>query len=51
MRKHAIQNKRVLIKHVNVNVKIVKSVKWILVGILGQVFVKITSIKKVLIII
>ena len=37
---HIIQNKNGIIKHANVNIKIVISVKKIIVGILEHVFVK-----------
>ena len=38
-----IQNKNGIIKHVNVNVKIIVSAKQIIVGILAHVFVRILS--------
>ena len=41
---HVIQTKNGIIKHVNVNVKIIISVKKIIVGILAHVFVKIVRI-------
>ena len=39
-----IQNKNVITKHVNVNVKIIVSTKKIIVGIVAHVFVRILSI-------
>ena len=42
--RYVIESKSGLIKHVNENIRIVKSVKRILVGILAQVFAKIISI-------
>ena len=41
---HVIQNKNGIIKHVNMNAKILISVKKIIVGILAYVFVRIVSI-------
>ena len=41
---HVIQIKNGIIKHVNVNVKIIVSAKEIIVGILAHVFVRIASI-------
>ena len=41
---HVIQNKNGITKHVNVNVKIIVSVKKVIVGILGHVLVRIVSI-------
>ena len=40
---HVIKIKNGIIKHVNVNVKIILSVKSIIVGILGNVSVRIVS--------
>ena len=40
---HVIQKKNGIIKHVNVNVKVIKSVKKILLGILAHVFVRIVN--------
>ena len=42
--RYVIESKSGLIKHVNENIRIVKSVKRILVGILAEVFAKIISI-------
>ena len=47
---HVIQIKNRIIKHVNVNVKIVASAKKIIVGILSHALVRIASIQKVLLI-
>ena len=41
---HVIQNKNGIIKHVRVNVKIIKSEKKIIAGMLSHVFVRIVSI-------
>ena len=41
-------NKNGIIKHVNVNVKIVLSAKKVIAGILAHIFVRIASIQKVL---
>ena len=41
---HVIQIKNVIIKYLNVNVKIILSVKNIIVGILAHVFVRIANI-------
>ena len=41
---HVIQIKNGIIKHVNVNVKIIVHAKKIIVGILAHVFVRIASI-------
>ena len=41
---HVIQIKTGIIKHVNVNVKIIVSTKKIIVGILAHVFVRIVNI-------
>ena len=41
---HVIQIKNEIIKHANVNVKIIISVKKIIVGVLVHVFVRIVSI-------
>ena len=41
---HAIQNRTEIIKHLNVNVKIIISVEKIIVGILAHVFVRLVSI-------
>ena len=41
---HVIQIKNEIIKHVNVNVKIIISFKKIIAGILTHVFVRITTI-------
>ena len=41
---HVIQNKIGIIKHVNVNVKIIASGTKIIVGILAHVFARILSI-------
>ena len=41
---HVIQIKNGIIKHLNVNVKIIMSAKKIIVGILANVFVRIVSI-------
>ena len=41
---HVIQIKNGIVKHVNGNVKIIISVKNIIVGILAHVFVRIVSI-------
>ena len=41
---HAIQIKDGIIKHVNVNVKVIVNGKEIIVGILSHVFVRIASI-------
>ena len=41
---HAIQMKNGIIKHVNVNIKIIEIVKKIIVGTLTHVFVRIGSI-------
>ena len=41
---HAIKMKNGIIKHVNVNIKIIESVKKIIVGTLTHVFVRIGSI-------
>ena len=48
---NVIRIKNEIIKHVNVNIKIIVSVKKIIVGILAHVFVRIVSIEKVLLII
>ena len=45
---HVIQIKNGIIKHVNVNVKIIISAKKIIAGILTHVFARIVSIKKLL---
>ena len=37
---HVLQNKNRIIKHVNVNVKVITSMKKIIVGILVHVFVR-----------
>ena len=47
---HITQIRNVIIKHVNMNVKIIVDAKTIIVGILANVFVRITNIKKVLLI-
>ena len=47
---HVIEIKNGIIKHVNVNVKIIISAKKIVVGILAHVFLRTTSIKKALLI-
>ena len=47
---HITQIRNVIIKHVNMNVKIIVYAKTIIVGILANVFVRITNIKKVLLI-
>ena len=39
-----IQSKNGIIKHVNLNVKIIVSAKMIIVGILAHIFVRIASI-------
>ena len=41
---HVIQNKIGIIRHVNVNVKIIVSAKKIIVGILAHVFVRMVSV-------
>ena len=41
---HAIQIKKGIMKHVNVNVKIIVSAKEIIVGILAHAFVRTASI-------
>ena len=41
---HVIQTKNVIIKHLNVNVKTILSVKNIIVGILAQAFARIANI-------
>ena len=41
---HIIQTKNVIIKHLNVNVKTILSVKNIIVGILAQAFARIANI-------
>ena len=41
---YKIQIKNEIIKHVNVNVKVIKSAKKIIVGIIAHVFVRIASI-------
>ena len=41
---HVYQNKNGVMKHVNVNVKIIVSTKKIIVGIVAHVFVRIASI-------
>ena len=41
---YKIQIKNEIIKHVNVNVKVIKSAKNIIVGIIAHVFVRIASI-------
>ena len=45
---HVIQNKNGMLKHVNMNVKIIISVKKIIAGILAHVFLRMVSISKVL---
>ena len=47
---HVIQIKNGIIRHVIVNAKIILNVKKIIVEILAHVFVRIASIKKVLLI-
>ena len=47
---HVIEIKNGIIKHVNVNVKIIISAKKIVVGILAHVFLRTTGIKKALLI-
>ena len=47
---YVIQIKNGIIKHVNMNVKVIVSAKKIIVGILGQVFVRLVSIEKALLI-
>ena len=47
---HVIQIKNGIIKHVDMNVKIIISAKKIIVRILAHVFVRIVSILKVLLI-
>ena len=42
--RHVIQIKNGIIKHVNVNVKIIEGVKKIIVGVLAYVFVRIAII-------
>ena len=42
--KHVIQIKNGIIKHVNVNLKLIISVKKILIAIIARVFVRILSI-------
>ena len=42
--KHEIQIKNGIIKHVNVNIKIIISAKKIIVGILARALVRIASI-------
>ena len=48
--KHVIQIKNGIIKHVNMNVKIIVSSKKVIAGIPAPVFVRIVSIKKLLLI-
>ena len=48
--KHVIQIKNGIIKHVNMNVKIIVSSKKVIDGIPAPVFVRIVSIKKLLLI-
>ena len=43
---HVIQNKNGIIKHVNVNVKIIVSAKKIIGGILAHIFVSMPVLKK-----
>ena len=47
---HVIQIKNGIIKHVNMNVKIIVSSKKVIAGIPASVFVRIVSIKKLLLI-
>ena len=47
---HVIQTKNGIIKHVNVSLKTIVSAKNIIVGILADVFVRMVSISKVLLI-
>ena len=48
--KHVIQIKNGIIKHVNMNVKIIVSSKKVIAGIPAPVFVRKVSIKKLLLI-
>ena len=47
---YVVQMKKEIIKNVNVNVKIIVDAKNVIFGILAQVFVRIVSTKKVLLI-
>ena len=47
---YVVQMKKGIIKNVNVNVKIIVDAKNVIFGILAQVFVRIVSTKKVLLI-
>ena len=44
VQQHAIQNKNGIIKHINVNVKLIAKAKKVIVVILAHVFVRIISI-------
>ena len=50
IKQHIVQNKNGIIKHINVNLKVIVNATKIIVGILADIFVRIASISKVLLI-